>query len=376
MTTKKLKICHVTSMHDWYDDRIFERACVGLSSLGYEVTYIAQAEKDKIVDGVQIIAIPIRKRLGKHLLGPWEAFFKMLKIDADIYHFYNPNMMIFMAIWALSGKKVFIDVHENYESRVAIFPWQGFNKLVQKAYRFFENFMCSFYCGVTVVTNSMKQKLSSSNVPILIVDNVPYLDRLKDVKLAKRKYSSPTIITSGTHSPARNCDKAIQAMPLILAEIPDAHMKFVGRFFPGYEDTLLKLAAELGVSKNVSFEGMVPWLENFERVSQAHIGCVFYEDNPNNRLTLPNRLYEYMFCGLAVLGEDFPEVRNVIENSNAGYCVNSENIKDIAEKAIILLKDNSILIEKGRYARQSVIEQYNFENALIEIEKFYLQYGC
>lgn len=58
MTEGKLKICFVTSMHDWNDDRIFERAAVGLASLGHHVTYIAPAEQDMESEGVFIKAIP------------------------------------------------------------------------------------------------------------------------------------------------------------------------------------------------------------------------------------------------------------------------------------------------------------------------------
>lgn len=93
MTGRKLKICFVTSMHDWNDDRIFERAAVGLASLGHEVTFVAPAEKDMVAEGVTIKAITRRSRLKKHLFGPGEAFKAMKRIKADIYHFYNPNMI-------------------------------------------------------------------------------------------------------------------------------------------------------------------------------------------------------------------------------------------------------------------------------------------
>jgi glycosyltransferase involved in cell wall biosynthesis len=376
MTEKKLKICFVTSMHDWNDDRIFERAAVGLASLGHEVTYVAPGPKDMIAEGVRIKALPKRERLGKHLKGPGEAYRAMKKIEADLYYFHNPNMMFQMRRWARKGHAVFADIHENYEVRVDALPLpKWIRNILVKRYRKFENRICSAYAGLTVVTESMRKKMESSGVPILILDNVPSLKRLANIKLADQKAERPTIITSGNNSPARNCMKAVEALPEIVKAIPNVEMKFVGRFTPtSYEQDLNAKAAELGVSANFKTEGMLPWLENFKRISSAHIGCVFYNDNLNNRVTLPNRLYEYMYVGLAVLGEEFPEVKNVVDKTGCGATVNSQSPKDIAEKAISLLQSPEKLEKAMKNSREAVLNKYNFENALVELDAFFRKY--
>ena len=374
MTENRLKICLVSSMHAWNDDRIFERTAVGLAALGHDISLVAPAEKDMVSEGVKILAIPKRERVGKHLHGPREAFNRMKKVDADIYHFFNPNMMMKMRNWSRQGHAVFVDIHENYESRVnSLLLLPGFLKpWAVRMYRKFENKISSSFNGVTVVTQSMADKVGISGTPVLVVDNVPYLARLKNVKLAKEKEDVPTIITSGTHSDARNCLKAVEALPLITKEIPNVKMKFVGRFQPKeYEQTILNKAVKLGVSENLETEGMLPWLDNFERISSSHIGCVFYNDNLNNRVTLPNRLYEYMYCGMAVLGENFPEVKKVLEKTDAGRVVNSQNPSSIAEAAIELLSSPSKLERHMKKARESVHIEYNFENTLFALDQFY-----
>lgn len=375
MTENKLKICYITSMHDWNDDRIFERAAAGLASLGHEVYFVAPADKDFINSGVHIKAIPKRSRIGKHILGPRDAYNRMKTIEADIYHFHNPNMMWLMMKWAKKGHRVFIDIHENYEARVEKLPIPSvFKSKAINTYRKIENNFCKYYSGVTVVTESMKKKISPSGAPILVVDNVPYLFKLNQIQLSKSKYKQPTIITSGSNTSARNCMKAVEALPYIVEQIPEVQMLFVGRFQPEiFEHELHKRAKELGVAKHLKTEGMLPWLENFERISKAHIGCVFYEDNLNNRFTLPNRLYEYMYCGLAVLGEDFPEVRAKLDKSKSGITVNSSDPLSIANGAICILKSQEILNSFGQNAKLAVEKSFNFENALVELNKFYYE---
>lgn len=375
MTENKLKICYVTSMHDWNDDRIFERAAAGLASLGHEVYFVAPADKDFIDSGVHIKSIPKRSRIGKHIFGPRDAYNRMKTIEADIYHFHNPNMMWLMKKWAKKGYRVFVDIHENYEARVEKLPIPKiFKSKAINLYRKIENNFCSFYSGVTVVTESMKNKIAPSGTPILVVDNVPYISRLKQIQLSKSKHKQPTIITSGSHSSARNCMKAVEALPYIVEKIPEVQMLFVGRFQAAtFEQELHERAKELGVAKHLKTEGMLPWLENFERISKAHIGCVFYEDNLNNRFTLPNRLYEYMYCGLAVIGEDFPEVKGKLEKSMSGVAVNSSDPLSIANGVISILMNQEHLNTFGKNAKLAVEELFNFENALVELNKFYYE---
>ena len=153
---KPLHICYVTSMHAWNDDRIFERSAWGLAQEGHNVTLIAPAEEDFVVDGVKVLAIPIRSRAQKHLKGPREAYDRMREVEADVYHFFNPNLMWLMKKWAKTGKHVVVDIHENYESRVDNLPLPKFiRSILVKKYRDLENKLCSHFSGITVVTDTM-----------------------------------------------------------------------------------------------------------------------------------------------------------------------------------------------------------------------------
>lgn len=368
-----MTICHITSMHEFNDDRIFERAARGLRSLDNRVLLIAPYEGNAEIEGIEIIGLKKRNGVSRRILSSFEAYRKARKINADIFHFHDPDLMPWMVFLSMSGKNVVYDVHENYESRLYKIPLPAFLKnLSAKIYRKLENLFGRSYSGLTVVTESMKNLFKNVKKPIAITGNVVYLDRLKNISLNTGKESKFTIYTSGTNSPSRNCIKTIEALPIILKEVPDVQLKFVGRYYPkDYNNKLKEKAEELAVGKNVIIEGLIPWEENFIRTARAHIGCVFYEDNLNNRITLPNRLFEYMFCGVAVLGEDFPEVKKVLKEAGAGLTVNSSDPNSIAENAIYMLKNPEIMTEMGRKGRVAVLEKYNFENSLNELMNFY-----
>jgi glycosyltransferase involved in cell wall biosynthesis len=118
---------------------------------------------------------------------------------------------------------------------------------------------------------------------------------------------------------------------------------------------------------------MLPWLENFNRTASMHIGLVLYEDNPNNRVTIPNRLFEYMISGLAVVGEEFTEVKKVISDANCGYTCNSAEPHDIAKAVIATIEDNRGVLQLGINGKNAILQKYAFEYDLERLIDFYKQ---
>lgn len=360
-------------MHPYNDDRIFERACKGLIEAGHKVILIATYPGNGIECGVEIIGLKKRKGILRRIFSSFEAFWVARKTDSDVFHFHDPDLLPWMLILAYSGRKVVYDVHENYESRAVKVPLPSFAKeFARRIYRKVENLFSSRFSGVTVVTDSMKELFNGVDKPIITTDNVVYVSRLKHLNISFKKNSNYIIYTSGTNSKARNCLQTIEALPIIIEEFPDVQMWFVGRYYPEeYKITLMEKAMELNVKNNVKIEGMLSWEENFKRTATAHLGCVFYENNLNNKVTLPNRLYEYMYCGICVLGEDFTEVRKVLDDTGAGICVDSSDPMSIADKVIYLLKNPENMLDMGKKGRKAVLEKYNYENEIKKLDKFY-----
>ena len=166
--------------------------------------------------------------------------------------------------------------------------------------------------------------------------------------------------------------QTIEALPLILKKIPGARLVFVGNYYPeGYEFRLKARAKELGIETHVEIEGMLPWKENFGRTAQMEVGCVFYEDNVNNRVTIPNRLFEYMYAGAAIIGESFFEVKKIIDESQCGIVVNSSDPKSIADGVIRLFTDIPALRKMQSNARSKTISTYAYEYELKKMITFY-----
>ena len=72
----KNKVCLLTSAHPPLDVRIFHKEAKSLVKAGYDVTLIAQHNKEEIVDGIKIINLKKpRNRIGRMTKTVWSARF-------------------------------------------------------------------------------------------------------------------------------------------------------------------------------------------------------------------------------------------------------------------------------------------------------------
>ena len=112
MAAVKAKVVHVTTLHPTFDIRIFHKECRTLADAGYEVTLIAPAERDEVVEGVRILAIARNtNRLLRMVFGGAEAYELVRKLMAKerksgaqmpppqwIVHFHDPELLPWMAL--------------------------------------------------------------------------------------------------------------------------------------------------------------------------------------------------------------------------------------------------------------------------------------
>lgn len=80
------------------------------------------------------------------------------------------------------------------------------------------------------------------------------------------------------------------------------------------------------------------------RLWEADIGVVDYsytsEPTSNQKYCAPTKLYEYMACGLAVLGSNNDSLREVIEKQGIGCCAREDDVRGLADALRRLLDLN------------------------------------
>lgn len=92
----------------------------------------------------------------------------------------------------------------------------------------------------------------------------------------------------------------------------------------------------------------------------SRVGAVLFQPAGNHFTALPNKMFEYMSAGIAVLASDFPMWRNLIEAEGAGVCVNPQDPKAIGHALAELLKDPDSLGTMGKAGQRAVEMRYNW----------------
>lgn len=70
---------------------------------------------------------------------------------------------------------------------------------------------------------------------------------------------------------------------------------------------------------NIHYHAPVPHADVVKIASSADVGlCLIENVSTSDYFSLPNKLFEYLFSGLKVIGSDFPEIKRIIYDYNAG----------------------------------------------------------
>ncbi|MBP7411822.1 MAG: glycosyltransferase, partial [Methanoculleus sp.] len=87
----------------------------------------------------------------------------------------------------------------------------------------------------------------------------------------------------------------------------------------------------------------------------------FQPDYYNAYIGLPNKLFDYMLCGLPIVASDFPEIRRVVSDAECGLLVDPTNPDAIAGAIIYLMEHPEEAQRMGENGRRAVLEKYNWE---------------
>lgn len=86
------------------------------------------------------------------------------------------------------------------------------------------------------------------------------------------------------------------------------------------------------ITSKLVYIGNIPAPSHLIFTSMAHVGILSYNDDSlNNLYCAPNKIFEYSYYGLPMLGNDIPGLRYSVEAYGAGKLVNFDDVLGIKE---------------------------------------------
>lgn len=366
---KKISICHLTSVHTRYDIRIFIKECSSLARINeFKVSLIvADGKGDEVKNNVNIFDVgKTEGRINRFIKTTRKIFEKAKKLDCDIYHIHDPELIIIGLKLKNNGKKVIFDAHEDFPKQIKAKPYLNIflKKTLPYFFELFEQLTLKRYNCIVTATPYINNKFLEINNSTININNYPIIGELSFV--TKWENRNDTISYLGGISYIRGIIDLIRSLDKTKSDIK---LNLIGKF----SDTNLELKCkEMPGFNKVNEYGFLNREEVANVLSTTKIGIVTFLPLPNHIDSQPNKMFEYMSAGIPIITSNFPLWKDIVEGNNCGITVNPTSSTDIANAMDYLVKNDDIAKIMGENGKKAVIEKYNWaieEKKLIKLYK-------
>ena len=387
-----MKILYIWDADYPWDIRV-EKICKSLNKYGYEIHIAARNLK-------KLIPYELIDELHIHRMKPWgnssinytisfPAFFSPVwkRFISNIIEKQKINAIIVRdlpmaatGIWA--GRKykipVIYDMAEDYCAMIREIwkkrKYYGVNLIVRNPYfaKILEKYVINKFNHIIVVTEEAENIVINAGInreKISIVGNTPELKLIdnmeivnnEDIDYIKKRYSA--IYTGGITSD-RGISVVLNAIPQIIGKIPNFLFVVIGRGYATEE--LLDLIRGKELQDYVRWIGWVDHEKLYSYISASKIGIIPHDVSDHTNTTIPNKIFDYMACGIPVVASNAVPMMKIIKEENCGKIFISGNSVSLAEEIISL---NNTTIRYGENGKVAVYKKYNWEKEEILIKQ-------
>lgn len=169
------------------------------------------------------------------------------------------------------------------------------------------------------------------------------------------------IVSVGRLVHRKGQDTLVEALPEILAAVPEAHLIFIGE--GPHKDYLVKRASELKVTRAITFIGRIQYAQLPRYIC---VGDIFAMPSRSRLAGLEVEglgivYLEASACGLAVIGGKSGGAPDAVLEGETGFAVDGTSPQEVAAAAIKLLSDPDLAQKMGARGRKWIIEEWRWE---------------
>lgn len=257
----------------------------------------------------------------------------------------------------LSGIKKIVALthgHEVWWAKVPPFAW-----LLRFSARHIDNFG---YLGSFTAKEISRAVPSEKLVQIAPgIDVEHFRPRGGELREKLKLSDGPVIVSVGRLVHRKGQDRLLEALPIIKREFPTITLLLIGE--GPYRKELEGICKKLDLFENVKFLGRVSYEE---LPSYLSLGDFFVMPARSRLFGLEVEglgivYLEASACGLPVIVGNSGGAPDAVIHGETGFVVNGEDIEEIAERSLQLLKDEELRLNMSRQARVFVNKNWPWE---------------
>lgn len=364
-----INICHITTVHPRIDTRIFIKMCSSLARNGFSTSLIvADGKGDETIKKVKVFDVGNEPngRLSRMTRTAYKALRKAIKINADIYHLHDPELIPIGLKLKKIGKKVIFDAHEDIPKQLLskdyLHPFSA--KILSCFFLIFEKVSLQRLNFIVAATPNIYEKYADWRLKVIDINNYPVIQEFQSQ--ADYQNRPHEVAYVGGISAARGVKEVIRSLSHCRKGV---RLNLAGNFSSAaLRDEVLRYPRWHAVNAL----GFLDREKVKATLGRSRAGIVTFLPFSNHIDAQPNKMFEYMAAGIPVISSDFPLWRNIIEGNHCGLCVNPLDSKEIA-RAIDWIIDNPGKAEKmGRNGQKAVLKKYNWNIEEKKLLKLYI----
>ena len=355
---------------DLLTDQRVQRACDTMHTAGYEVLLVGRAWPDRSPLRKPYQSVKMRLLFRRSPLFYAEfnmrLFMKLLFTKADVFYANDSDTLLAVGLAARLRRRPFVfDGHELFPD----VPELVGKPFVRKVWRWIERrFIPKAAACITVNKSVADEYRRRYGVEFGVVRNLSavgnpgesnlpgcsgYSGFSEDFNLPEtlkfKIQQSKFLLYQGAVNKGRCIKELIDAMEFL----PDYRFVIAGG--GDLLDAMKRYAVAKPYSERVEFTGRIKPDELRKLTPQASLGfCLMENMGLNYYLSLPNRIGDYAAAGVPVLGNDFPEIKRVIDRHHIGTFIGEEVIYNPQKLAAVIdktVKEWASMIIDERQAR-------------------------
>lgn len=368
-----IHVCIVTTAHSVDDKRVNSKFAHAFRSAGFRITWVGPSHAsfdsgNYNRDGIEyVLAPPILNRIDRIVASHRISKLVSSVPDVDVYYSPDPDAAsVALGFSQRNGARVILDLHEIYHGALLDRYLMGLEiKPLRELFRKHISSVCSQCDLVIGVSNAVLEPYCKDKTRSMIIRSCAPSwfaeDPPADVCNSGRANFT---IMHGRSNLSRGVREVLHAMAL--ADCEREKLRIIMFYDPVSENssesrTILSMVNDLRLVNFVDFRKGVPIQEMPGILRECDVGLIAYGRELGID-SLPNRLFEYMAAGLAIIAPVYArEIAGIIEREQCGLLVDFEDPTDIAHAILYLKKNHAVCREMGRRSREAYEERYNWE---------------
>ena len=393
-----MKILMVLSSKTFPPDGRVEREARDLIKDNHQVYMMARRgenqAKAECYNNINVIRVPLpfqgKKAVSDLIyffLQRYVIFFHIVnackKNGIDVLHVHDLPYALATVLAAKVLKiPVVFDMHEYYAVMLKMsFEARSYRKFKPFAFillwllKIEEKYACKNASKVILVADEHIERILFLGVKrnnIMIVTNTEDIDHfsnLSDDPAILTKYQNEFIILYvGGFSPHRGLDTAIDAMPNVLKQIPNARLLLVGD--GNNRKELEELVKDQDLKACITFTGFQKFEKLPSYIKICDIGLIPHISTPHIETTMPNKIFQFMMLGKPVIVSSTKPMMRIVEETKCGWIFKERDSDDLA-RAIIEAKESSQIEILGKNGKAAVEKKYNWQKTVEPLLELY-----